>query len=230
MLSGKFQIDSIEFTSLANCFYVQCSSSTAENFHTLFRILEAIDYFFTKELNDALSIPEASSYFLKMFSCAFGVFGALQSCLSGDCVIKKMCLFPFISIIFIRTNSKCKEISDKCQQQLYAALHHAIESFKIVERIAVFALESNEVLLMAEYRKVLHGVDFNLTDTDYSKQRAKSYDNIISRLTTRISSTTGDHRTQSLVDSTFLATSRCFLSRKFDGIVRFFCALMLDSN
>ena len=84
ILSSSFKVESIDFASLANCFYVQCASSAAKNFHTAFRILEAIDYFYTKELNEAESLPDAITCFLKNFSCAFGVFRALQSCISGN--------------------------------------------------------------------------------------------------------------------------------------------------
>ena len=89
----------------------------------------------------------------------------------------------------------------------------------MAERIAVFALESNELQLMKEYRKSLLCVDVNMMDTDSSRYPIKKYDNIISQLTTRISSANSES-TQAHVDPTFVATCRHFLSRKFDEQVR----------
>ena len=215
LLSGHFQVESIRFAYLANCFYVHCGSLASNKFHTMFRILEAIDYFFTKELNNAWSLSDANTDCLKNFACAFGVFRALQSSMSGHEKIKVMCLIPFLSIIFIRTNAKSKEISEDAQKQLFSALYHAIESFKVAERIAVFALESNELQLMKEYRKSLLCVDVNIMDTNSSRYPIKKYDTIISQLTTRISCANSES-TQAHVDPTFVATSRHFLSRKFD--------------
>jgi hypothetical protein len=211
-------VERIDFACLANCFYFQCSTS-ASSFHSVFRILEAIDYFFTKELNDAVSLSEATAIFMKNFVCTFGIFGALQSCTFGDTAIKSMCLIPFLSIIFKRTNIKSKELSEYGQKQLYLAFNHAMESFEIVESMTIFVLESNELLLMTEYRKALHCVDINLMDTDYSTHTTKKYDDFITRLTTKIAGSDGDHPAAKPVDLTFLATTRNFLARQFDGPV-----------
>ena len=221
ILSSSFKVESIDFASLANCFYVQCASSAAKNFHTAFRILEAIDYFYTKELNEAESLPDAITCFLKNFSCAFGVFRALQSCISGDAANTKLCLIPFVSIIFIRTNAKLKVLSENCQRQLYSAFYHSIESFKLVEPITAFALESNELQLMTEYRKALHCVDVNMVDANSARYPTKKYDTFITRLTTRIATTTCELPRNS-DDAIFLKTSRSFLSRRFDEDVRAF--------
>jgi hypothetical protein len=100
LLSGHFKVEIIQFAYLANCCYVHCGSLASNNFHTMFRILEAIDYFFTKELNNAWSLSDATTDCLKKFACAFGVFRALQSSMSGHEKIKVMCLIPFLSINF----------------------------------------------------------------------------------------------------------------------------------
>ncbi len=224
-------MEGIDFACLANCFYVNCSTLASESFHSVFRILEAIDYFFTKELNDTVCLSEATAVFMKNFVCAFGIFGALQSCISGDAVIKSMCLIPFLSIIFKRTNIKSKDLSESVQKQLYSALYHAMESFEIVESIAVFVLESNELLLMTEYRKALHCIDTNLIDTDSSMHPTKKYDKFITRLSTAIAATDGDHLASKAVDFTFLATSRIFFARQFDGQVRqMFCYFSVTSH
>jgi hypothetical protein len=214
-------VDSIDFAYLANCFYVHCSSLTAEKFYSVFRILEAVDYFFTKELNDAISFPDATTHFLKSFACAFGVFDALQNSIAGDTAIKIMCLLPFLSVIFMRTNAKSKGLSENGQKQLYSALYYAMESFEVVESIANFSSESNQLQLMAEYRKALHCIDANLTDTDSSRYLTKKYDGFITRLTSCIDASSGNHVTQQFADSTFLTTTRSFLSRKYDGLVHF---------
>jgi hypothetical protein len=216
MLSQKFAVDSMDFACLANCFYVLCSSMSAKRFHSVFRVLEAIDYFFTKELNDAVQLQtDAIALFLKNFACAFGIFRALQSNISGDAFIKSLCLIPFLSIIFMRTNTKSNALSDHIQQKIYSALFYSIESFNVAECLVIFALESNELQLMTEYRKALHRADTYMMDTQYSRYPSKKYDNIISRLTTRISSANSDS-SHHVADALFWTTSRRFLSRKFD--------------
>lgn len=220
LLSGTFLVESIEFACLANCFYIQCSSLTTRNFYTAFRILEAIDYFYAKELNDAVSQPDAITGFLKNFACAFGVFRALQSCISGDATIKKLCLVPFLSIILMRTNAKSKELSENCQSQLYSAFHHSIESFKLVECIANFALEANELQLMTQYRQALHCVDVNMVDVNSRRYPAKKHQTLINRLTTRIAANPTCDLPRNSDDAIFLKTSRSFVSRRFDEEVR----------
>jgi hypothetical protein len=220
LLLDKFAVESIEFASLANCFYVLCSSMSSERFHSLFRILEAIDYFYTKELHDAVLLQtDTIALFTKNFACAFGVFRALQSSISGHTTIKNLCLIPFLSIIFMRTNTKCNELSDHIQRKIYSALFHSMDSFKVAGCLAVFALESNELQLMTEYRKTLYRADAFMMDTQYSRYPTKKYDNFISRLTTRISSAKSD-LSHHVSETNFRTTFRSFMSRKFDEQVR----------
>jgi hypothetical protein len=220
LLSDIFSVSSIDFACLSNCFYIQCASMSSNKFYHVFRILEAADYFYAKELNDALLLStDAIMLFMKNFACAFGIFKALQGGISGNAVIKKLCLIPFLSIVFMRTNGKSKALSDHNQKELYSALFHSIESFKVAECLAVFALESNELQLMTEFRKALHCADTYMMDSDSARHPTKKYDDIISRLTSRISSSSKE-LPQQYADDAFRATSRSFLCRKFDEEVR----------
>jgi hypothetical protein len=185
----------------------------------MFRILEAMDYLYTKELNNAVSLPDAAPLFLKNFVCAFGIFRALHSCIRGDIAIKNMCLIPFLTIVLMRTNSMSKCFSENCQKQLYTTLCHAIDSLNVAENIAVFAIQSNELQLMSEYRKALYCVDVNMADASFCTCEAKKYEKYISSLTTRISSVSSLQQ-QTCTDAIILRTIRSFLSRKHDVEVR----------